>query len=226
MNIYKRFTAFTVLMSGLSMAHAGFGLETTRVIYNQNTKVESVIAFNTNETGNLLLQSWLEDQDGKKSADFVLTPPLMKLSAGKKNSINIHKIKDIANDKEKLYWLNVRFIPSSSENAENIIRYSMTNQIKVIYRPKQLENVDFEKIVQNITWQYKQGSLEMNNPTPYYINLSSMTVDSIDITPITYLAPQSITKFKVNGAVSAKPQVEFKYINDFGSSISMNSKIK
>lgn len=226
MNIYKRFTVFTVLMSGLSMAHAGFGLETTRVIYNQNTKVESVIAFNTNETGNLLLQSWLEDQDGKKSADFVLTPPLMKLSAGKKNSINIHKIKDIANDTEKLYWLNVRFIPSSSENAENIIRYSMTNQIKVIYRPKQLENVDFEKIIQNITWQYKQGSLEMNNPTPYYINLSSMTVDAIDITPITYLAPQSITKFKVNGVVSAKPQVEFKYINDFGSSISMNSKIK
>lgn len=226
MNIYKRFTVFTVLMSGLSIAHAGFGLETTRVIYNQNTKVESVIAFNTNETGNLLLQSWLEDQDGKKSADFVLTPPLMKLSAGKKNSINIHKIKDIANDTEKLYWLNVRFIPSSSENAENIIRYSMTNQIKVIYRPKQLENVDFEKIIQNITWQYKQGSLEMNNPTPYYINLSSMTVDAIDITPITYLAPQSITKFKVNGVVSAKPQVEFKYINDFGSSISMNSKIK
>ncbi len=66
----------------------------------------------------------------------------------------------------------------------------------------------------------------MNNPTPYYINLSAMTVDSIDITPITYLAPQSITKFKVNGVVSAKPQVEFKYINDFGSSISMNSKIK
>lgn len=226
MNIYKRFTAFTVLMSALSMAHAGFGLETTRVIYNQNTKVESVIAFNTNETGNLLLQSWLEDQDGKKSADFVLTPPLMKLSAGKKNSINIHKIKDIANDTEKLYWLNVRFIPSSSENAENIIRYSMTNQIKVIYRPKQLENIDFEKIVQNITWQYKQGSLEMNNPTPYYINLSSMSVDSIDITPITYLAPQSITKFKVNGVVSVNPQVEFNYINDFGSSISMNSKIK
>lgn len=226
MNIYKQFTMLSVLMSFLSMAHAGFGLETTRLIYNQNAKVESVIAFNSNDTGNLLLQSWIEDQQGKKTSDFVLTPPLMKLSAGKKNSINIHKIKDLPNDTEKLYWLNVRFIPSSSENAENILRYSMTNQIKLIYRPKHLENVDFEKVVQNISWQFNQGNLVVNNPTAYYINLSAVTVDAIYVTPVSYLAPQSKTNFKVNGVVSAHPKIIFKYINDFGTSVLMNRDSK
>lgn len=224
---FNKFVAtISVVISFSASSYAGFGLETTRVIYNQNDKSESVVAFNTNEIGNLLLQSWIEDQNDKKSADFVVTPPLMKLAAGKKNSISINKIKELPNSKEILYWLNVRFIPSSSDNAENVLRYSMTNRIKVIYRPKQLENVIFEKEVQKITWYFENNDLIFNNPTPYYINLNSISIDSVDITPITYLAPESETRFPLKNNISKNPSVEFKYINDFGASISVNGEVK
>ncbi|MBA5838935.1 fimbria/pilus periplasmic chaperone, partial [Morganella morganii] len=43
-------------------------------------------------------------------------------------------------DRESLYWLNVKFVAPSEEGQENVLRYSMTNRIKILYRPAALDN--------------------------------------------------------------------------------------
>ncbi|HHN8366557.1 TPA: fimbrial biogenesis chaperone [Morganella morganii] len=75
----------------VSESYAGFGLETTRVIYHEKNNSEGVVAFNTDKGRNYLLQSWVEDKAGNISPDFVSTPPLVKLRAEKKEYITGHK---------------------------------------------------------------------------------------------------------------------------------------
>lgn len=50
------------------------------------------------------------------------------------------KVSTLPSDKESLYWLNVKFVAPSSEDLEHVLRYSMTNKIKLIYRPTALSD--------------------------------------------------------------------------------------
>lgn len=208
LNLKKQIFALVSLVSAQS--YAGIGLETTRIIFNQNDKNASVTAFNTDANTGFLLQSWVEGVDRKLSPDFVVTPPLMKLGQDKKNTLNISKVADLSNNNvEQLYWLNVRFIPPGKENSENVLRFSLTNQIKLIYRPEILEKVDFSKEVKKIIWTVTGDKLVVNNPTPYIINLNSINIDAQPVEEITYLLPQTETNFKLKSKASVKPKLNF-----------------
>ena len=221
LNLKKQIFALVSLVSAQS--YAGIGLETTRIIFNQNDKNASVTAFNTDANTGFLLQSWVEGVDRKLSPDFVVTPPLMKLGQDKKNTLNISKVADLSNNNvEQLYWLNVRFIPPGKENSENVLRFSLTNQIKLIYRPEILEKVDFSKEVKKIIWTVTGDKLVVNNPTPYIINLNSTNIDAQPVEEITYLLPQTETNFKLKSKASVKPKIEFSYINDYGAVVKLD----
>ena len=221
LNLKKQIFALVSLVSAQS--YAGIGLETTRIIFNQNDKNASVTAFNTDANTGFLLQSWVEGVDRKLSPDFVVTPPLMKLGQDKKNTLNISKVADLSNNNvEQLYWLNVRFIPPGKENSENVLRFSLTNQIKLIYRPEILEKVDFSKEVKKIIWTVTGDKLVVNNPTPYIINLNSINIDAQPVEEITYLLPKTETNFKLKSKASVKPKIEFSYINDYGAVVKLD----
>lgn len=81
----------SVLLLLVSKSYAGFGLETTRVIYHEKNNSEGVVAFNTDKGRNYLLQSWVEDKAGNVSSDFVATPPLVKLRAEKRTHYRSQK---------------------------------------------------------------------------------------------------------------------------------------
>lgn len=223
MNLDNAIKVFTLIGLVSVQSYAGIGLETTRVIYNQNDKNASVTAFNTDANTGFLLQSWVEGADRKLSPDFVVTPPLMKLGQDKKNTLNISKVADLSSkDVEQLYWLNVRFIPPGKENSENVLRFSLTNQIKLIYRPKVLEKIEFSKEVKKIIWTVNGDKLLVNNPTPYIVNLNSINIDTQPVEKITYLLPQTETGFQLKSKVSGNPKIEFSYINDYGAVITLN----
>jgi len=169
-----------------------------------------------------LVQSWIEGADRKLSPDFVVTPPLMKLGANKKNTLIISKVADLSESTvERIYWLNVRFIPPGKENSENTLNYSVTNQVKLIYRPKAIEDVDFNDEVKKIVWTVKGNQLIATNPTSHIINLNAIVVNSKPVEAVTHLLPQSDTYFKLNSNVSNPPKVDFEYINDYGVTITV-----
>ncbi|GAB1438058.1 fimbria/pilus periplasmic chaperone [Providencia sp.] len=202
-------------------AHAGFGLESTRVIFNADSKTESVVAFNTDKNTNLLVQSWIENENGELTSAFIATPPIFKLRAEQKNTILITQNTTLPSDsdKEALYWLSVKFIAPTDENNENILRYSVSNKIKIIFRPKSLKNVNLNNEVKKLTFSKHQGGILVDNPSKVYINFAEIKLNGHEIIDApSYISPESKIKIKTNVSMSDKNKVSVKYINDFGTS--------
>lgn len=74
MSFKNVFLGLGLLLSTVTSSFAGFGLETTRVIYNEQSNNEGFVAFNTDKDTNYLLQSWIEDLNGEVTQNFVIIP--------------------------------------------------------------------------------------------------------------------------------------------------------
>lgn len=211
-----------LIFSSITSCFAGFGLETTSVVYNETNNNEGFVAFNDDKNTNYLLQSWVEDLNGKLTQDFVITPPLIKLMAQQKNTLQVTKNTILPNDVESMYWINVKFVAPSNENLENVLRYSLTNRIKLIYRPQSLKDVNTEKEIKELKWNMKNNSLVVSNNSPYFVNIGKLIVDGKEIEKIpSFLSPKSETAINVNKTLSAKEKIKLFYIDDFGKSLPM-----
>ncbi|MER4998837.1 molecular chaperone [Providencia stuartii] len=209
-----------------STSYAGFGLETTRVIYHEKENSEGVVAFNTDKNRNYLLQSWVEDKNGKITQDFAVTPPLIKLKSEQKNTIQLTKIASLPSDQEALYWLNVKFVAPSSEDLENVLRYSMTNKIKLIYRPTALSDKKLEDVVNELTWSRSTAGVKVVNPTPFYINIAKIKINNREVEAPNYLEPRSETVINVSNLGASSNKVSLNYINDYGKGLDSQYLIK
>lgn len=221
MSLKKAILGFSIFLIYISYSYAGFGLETTRVIYNEKNNSESFVAFNSDSNTNYLLQSWVEDINGKLTQNFVITPPLIKLVAQQKNTLQVIKNTTLPDDVESMYWINVKFVAPSNEDLENVLRYSMTNRIKLIYRPRTLNENNIEKDIANLKWSVKSGNLVVNNNSPFFVNIANISINNIEMTEtVSYLSPKSETIItKSTGAIN---KIKLTYINDFGKDISVD----
>ncbi|WP_249718669.1 fimbrial biogenesis chaperone [Proteus faecis] len=222
MKLKKILLGLGIIFSSITSSFAGFGLETTRVVYNESNNNEGFVSFNSDKNTNYLLQSWVEDLNGKLTQDFVITPPLIKLMAQQKNTLQVTKNTTLPNDIESMYWINVKFVAPSNENLENVLRYSMTNRIKLIYRPQSLRDVNIDKEIKGLRWTVKNTSLVVSNSSPYFINIGKLIVDGNEIEKIpSFLSPKSETTINVNKTLSGKEKIKLFYIDDFGKSLPM-----
>lgn len=208
-----------LVLSTTQYTFAGTGLETTRVIFFEKDRNQSVVAFNTDKKTSYLAQSWIENEQGKLTPDFITTPPIVKLRAEQKNTIQITKNVVLPPEHETLYWMNVKFIPPVTADAENILKFSMTHRIKLIYRPDVLSKQSLEDEVKKLTWEIQNNQLILNNPTAFYINFAKIEVDHKDIKAPNYIAPYSQNKIALASTAKQQSQVDITYINDYGKSI-------
>lgn len=79
------FTFLIIIYLMINQAIAAVVVGGTRFIYPQDKKMIAVPVDNTDKKTAYLIQSWIEKEDGiTKSKDFILTPVLFQLDAGKK----------------------------------------------------------------------------------------------------------------------------------------------
>ncbi|WP_311753803.1 molecular chaperone [Proteus columbae] len=213
-----KFSLFALIFSllNITLANASVGLETTRLIYNENDKSGSLVAFNNNKELNYLIQSWIVDKDNNISDEFIITPPVLKVQALNKNTLDITKIKETPNNKESLYWVNVKFIAPGNKNDENVLRYTIINKIKLIYRPTVLQDLIPEKAVEQLTVKTNNGFVSIYNPTGVYINLSGALEGDKKIETPSYIEPFSEIKVSAN----LNKSFSINYINDLGKVLS------
>ncbi|TBL58046.1 fimbrial biogenesis chaperone [Hafnia paralvei] len=223
----KRWLSTLCLFSAITgSAHAGISLDRTRLIITGNDRSASANLSNTSPDIPFLAQSWVEDAEGKKiTSPLVVLPPLQRINGGQKGVARVTKtngIDDLPQDRESLFYLNVREIPPKPTKP-NVLQLAMQSRIKLFYRPSAIVPKSKGEIWQNQVVFHKQSGNRMTieNPTPYYITIIGLAQKTVKegggkLTqfPGVLVAPKSSLDIDVtNSAVSSFAMM---YVNDYG----------
>ncbi|MBL5902947.1 fimbria/pilus periplasmic chaperone [Serratia fonticola] len=214
-----KFIPTTLLVATLvsaAAAQAGVVVGGTRLIYD-GAKKESSLSVNNPDKVPYLIQTWLETTGGgAEKAPFMVTPPLFRLDGGQENVMRVVRAGgNLPENKESLYWMNIKSIPSSQKDAnQNTLQIAVKTRIKLIYRPEGLKGVP-EEVTDKLIWQRSGNSLQVTNSTPFYMNFQEVKVGGQEVKDVTYVAPGGTASFALPAGVSAG-SVNWKLISDYG----------
>lgn len=212
-------------LSGLlfaSASHAGVSIGGTRLIFPGDKKEVSLTVANSDKGSPVLIQSWVDEgENSKVKAPFIVTPPLFRLDPGKENILRaVRTGGKLAEDRETLYWLNIKSIPSAkkSEVQSNVLQLAIKNRLKFIYRPNSVVGSP-EENANKLVWKRIGNQIQATNPTPFYMNLSMLVIGGKTYLPSlpeqTYIAPRSVHLYNIPSGTSNN-NVKWKVINDYG----------
>lgn len=210
----KTLIACAVISASVSAANAGVIIGGTRVVYDGNKKEASIDVNNPDKTP-YLIQSWVETLNGgAEKAPFIITPPLYRLDNDQQNVERIVLTGNVPQDKESLYWLNIKAIPSAAVK-ENTLQIAVKTRIKLIYRPAALKGINPEELADRLTWQRSGNQIQVNNPTDVVMNFNEINVNGKKLENVSYVLPGSTARFDIPKGVNSG-EITFKIINDYG----------
>ena len=217
--MFKKITLIASLLFCCQSVYAGgVSLGATRLIYPIDKNQVTLKVYNSDKDSNYLVQSWVTDENNNKVSDFVITPPLFVIKSGSDSLLNVVYTGDkdkLPKDREKIYYLNSKVIPSLTEEEQkidNALLISTTTKIKLFTRPVALHDDSFTSY-KKIKCSYENNKLKIENPTPFYMNLSSLKVNGKEISAAETIAP--MTAAFVNTSDKSK-NLKFNFINDYG----------
>lgn len=206
--------ASLLILSLTSTSQAGVIIGGTRVIYAGDKKEASLSVSNPDGLA-YLIQSWIEPSSaGESRAPFIITPPLYRLDRNQQNVMRIVLAGNISQDKESMFWLNIKSIPSVTPR-DNTLQVAVKTRIKLIYRPVTLNKTNSEEQADKLKWQRTGDRIQVTNPTAYYMNFNEIRIGSVKVDDVTFVAPGSSRSYAVP-AGGTTGQIQFRLINDYG----------
>ena len=205
----------------INASWAGIALDRTRMIITGDARSVSANLTNTSPSIPCLAQSWVEDAHGTKiTSPLMVLPPLQRINGGQKGIARVTKtsgINALPQDRESLFYLNVREIPPKPDKP-NV----MQSRIKLFYRPTAIVPETPGAVWQNQLIFHKQGQRwTVDNPTPYFVTLIGLSRKPeaqgggrLTDFPGIMISPKSSLDFKVSDA--SVSQFSMMYVNDFG----------
>ncbi len=228
MMLNTRLTLSSIALLAFSLsqsAHAAIALDRTRVIFDGGKDATSVNITNNNTQLPYLAQGWIEDEQGQKiTAPLIVLPPVQRVEPGKQSQVKVQALpaaKSLPQDRETVYYFNLREIPPRSDKA-NTLQIALQTRIKLFYRPQAITPT--QQDLSN-PWQEKltlsrQGEhYQVNNPTPYFVTLvdarstrDGKTVPGFE--PLMVPPKGSLTLGPTAKALGTSPYLA--YVNDYG----------
>lgn len=132
-----------VLIGGLTTQNvtAAIALDRSRAVFDGTRNSMSLNISNQNKALPYLAQAWIEDEQGNKiNAPLTALPPLQRvepLSKGQVKLLMVGNARSLPQDRESLFYFNVREIPPKSTKA-NTLQIALQTRIKLFYRPESL----------------------------------------------------------------------------------------
>lgn len=196
---------------------AGVALGATRVIYPADQKQTSLGLSNSNDKDTFLIQSWVENGDGKKDGRFVITPPLFVMQGKKDNTLRIVDATNssLTKDRESLFWINVKAIPSAdkAQQKDNTLQLAITSRIKLLYRPRDL-SISPEDAPGKLTFKRSGKTLVITNPTPYFLTITELNAGTQALAN-TMAPPMGFVTVDLPGSTASS--ITYRTINDYGA---------
>ena len=173
-----------------SVAQAGILPASSRVIYAEQSREQSLLLANSNDYP-IMVQTWVDDGSGNldlAKAPFVVLPAIFKMNPKGIQAIRIVQNGDaMPTDRESVYWLNLYEIPGkvpekSQPVMENQARLdlAMNTQLKIFYRPASLSKINIEQIAAQLRFSLQQSAgqwfLVCHNPAPYQVSFTGLKV--------------------------------------------------
>lgn len=196
----------------------GISLNATRVIYQQGQKEASLTVQNHSQKDVFLVQSWIDDINGNKKTPFIITPPLFQMQPNKNNALRIVNINNqLPADRESVYWINVKAIPSVSEDSagKNLLQIAVRTRLKLFYRPDGLPG-DPASAAKTLTFAHAGNQLAIDNPSAYVMTFHHLRVGGKLINDPVMVPAKGHLSVRLPTNTGAFSQVQYSIINDFG----------
>lgn len=211
-------------------ADAAIALDRTRVVFDGGKSSMSVSISNQNKSLPYLAQSWIEDSKGNKiESPLTPLPPLQRVEPGAKGQIKIQatgNLSALPNDRETLYYFNVREIPPKS-NKPNTLQLALQTRVKMFYRPASLALArgDDNEPQKKLTLTRQGEGYVLNNPTPYYVTIieaaATEKAETVSGFKPVMVEPKGSISLGANAsALGSHPVLTF--VNDFGGRPQLN----
>ncbi|MDN0124882.1 fimbria/pilus periplasmic chaperone [Yersinia aleksiciae] len=212
-------TIFILLITSLctSAVYAGgVGLGVTRMVYSGSVSQSLLDVRNTDKELSFLIQSWVENSQGQRSSDFVITPPLFVLKPEMENAVKVmFNGQQLPQDRETLYWITVKAIPQTAkQSSTNTLQFASASRIKLFYRPDALTKKANNDEWKNLSGEFNNGKIKLTNPTPFHITTINMKVDGKAVKPL--MIPPKDTVILEESFSNAR-QLTYQAINDYGA---------
>lgn len=207
-----------IFIPAYAYAHGGISLGATRVIYPADAKSESITVSNSSVNARYLIQAWVDDATGKKTTDFIVTPPLFNSMPGTENRLKIIGTRSVSQtDREQVYYLNIKNIPVINKKdieGKNMMVVTVSTRIKLFVRPKGLMP-SLSDAAGRLAFNYDTGKLKAVNPTPYYLTMTDVRADgkALDGLMVPPYSSVVLADFRADS-------VSWKVINDYGGTTS------
>lgn len=204
-----------LLMPSCVMA-GGITLNSTRIIHSQDLKQSSVTVRNTDDKSTFLVQSWVENSDGSKSHDFIVTPPLYTSAPGNENMLRLmFNGKALPTDRESLYYFNTKAIPSVDKQTldnKNTLILAAVTRIKLFVRPTGLKP-SIEDAPNKLSFSREGAQLKISNASPYFLTLTDIIAGDQALQSV-MVPPMGEVLQKVPSGIS---KISYSTINDYGA---------
>ncbi|HDX7277327.1 TPA: fimbria/pilus periplasmic chaperone, partial [Escherichia coli] len=131
-------------------------------------------------------------------------------------------------DRESLQWLCVKGIPpkhddrwaeekgadkKKADKATLQVNLSVSSCVKLFVRPPAVKGRP-EDAGGKVEWTKSGNKLKGNNPTPFYINISELSVGGKEVKEHRYISPYSSYEYEIPSGASGK--VSWTVITDYG----------
>lgn len=227
-----------ILPLSLSSWGAGFGINSTRLIYPEGANSIHVTVRNTLNDEPYLVQALISsNQDVHTSAPFALTPPLFRLEPQSTNQLNITFTGTaLPADRESIFYFHATAIPTSkqlnsTEMSNDIsaqLRFGVGSIIKLFYRPANLSCTSIEA-QRGLQFSRVAEGIKVSNPSPYFINLVSLKVGeqklAMDTPAAMMLAPFDSHTWSIKTRLTGEHPIQWQTINDTGGIDVFNAKL-
>ena len=201
---------------------AGVEIAGTRVIYNASDSQATISVYNP-DSRPYLIQSWVaRDVDSLDNDEtFITTPPLFRLEPKSQNSVRIVlKRPPQINNKESVYWLNIKSIPATDKPQSNVLYIAVKNRMKLFYRPQGLQG-NSNSAYQELNVIRRGSQLFLRNPTSYSVSFFDFRINGRKLDAITMILPGQELPVAQSPASAT---ITWRSINDMGGLNEMQSR--
>lgn len=207
----------------LSAIADGIALAGTRIIYPAESKQVTQSIRNTSSKNSYLVQTWVESSDGKKTSDFIVTPPLYVSNPKDENLLRVmYTGKALPKDRESVFYFNAKSVPSVDKKAlegKNVLMLAAVTKVKLFVRPAGLKPTSVDAAA-SLSFSRSGNQVQIKNPSPYYITIVNMKAGNTALKDI-MIAPMSEESIALpNGSGS---MINFSTINDHGAIIAQKA---